>query len=219
MPSRPTLPQTKEQYAYAALRDAILRCEIAPGEKLVIDRLSAEMGLSQIPIRAAIQRLQSEGLVIINPHASAVVAPLEAEKIDEVFALLESLERVAFKFAAQNRTADDLSALEELVRQMDLVIEKTNHKEWLALNSAFHCRIAAITAMPMLIDFTNRALDEWERISHQFFANVTSARLPKAQTEHHQILKALRTRNIEALEKLAGKHNRAANRSYQTLLK
>lgn len=211
--------QTKEQYAYAALRAAILRCELAPGEKLVIDRLSAEMGLSQIPIRAAIQRLQSEGLVIINPHASAIVAPLETEKIDEVFALLESLERVAFKFAAEKRTEEDLSALAEIVCQMDEVIAKPNSADWLTLNSEFHRRIAAITAMPMLIDFTNRALDEWKRISHQFFANVTSARLPKAQNEHHQIIKLLRARNMEALEKLAAKHNRAANRSYQALLK
>ena len=101
-------PQTKEQYVYIALRQAILHCELAPGEKLIIDRLSAEMGISQIPIRAAIQRLQSEGLVIINPHASAMVAPLPPEKIDEVFTLLENLERAAFKFAAQNIIDADL---------------------------------------------------------------------------------------------------------------
>ena len=49
--------QTKEEYAYQVLRQAILQCELAPDEKLIIDRLSVEMGLSQIPIRAAIQRL------------------------------------------------------------------------------------------------------------------------------------------------------------------
>ncbi len=95
--------QTKEEYAYQALRQAILRCELPPDEKLVIDRLSVEMGLSQIPVRAAIQRLQTEGLVVINPHSSATVAPLSPAKIDEVFTLLESLERAAFRSHCRKR--------------------------------------------------------------------------------------------------------------------
>jgi DNA-binding GntR family transcriptional regulator len=212
-------PQTKEQYAYTALRQAIIRCELAPGEKLVIDRLSVEMGLSQIPIRAAIQRLQSEGLVIINPHASATVAPLSPEKVDEIFAVLESLERTAFRAAAQNVTETDLEALADLVRQMDAALATPKPAGWLDINSAFHRRIAAITAMPLLIDFTNRALDEWERISHHYFSNATSARLPVAQAEHRQIIELLRARDADALEGLAATHNREANRSYQALLK
>lgn len=211
--------QTKEQYAYTKLRNSILSCELAPGEKLIIDRLSAEMGLSQIPIRGAMQRLQAEGLVIINPHASAVVAPLPPEKIEEVFCLLESLERAAFRIAAQKWTEADLNPLADLVHQMDIVITEPHPAHWLILNSTFHRSITAITAMPLLIDFTNRALDEWERISHHYFANVTSARLPQAQREHHQIVALLRVRDANALEALATTHNREANRSYQAMLK
>ena len=211
--------QTKEQYAYSSLRDAIIRCELAPGEKLVIDRLSAEMGLSQIPIRAAIQRLQSEGLVVINPHASAMVAPLPPERIEEVFCLLEGLERSAFRVAAQKRTEEDLRSLVELVAQMDVAVTEQKAEEWLTLNSTFHRRVAVITAMPLLTDFTNRALDEWERISHHYFANVTSTRLPKAQREHHRIITLLHNRDADALDELASTHNRAANQSYLALLK
>ena len=211
--------QTKEQYAYTSLRSSILRCELAPNEKIIIDRLSAEMGLSHIPIRAAIQRLQAEGLIIINPHASAIVAPLLPEKIDEVFALLESLERAAFRFAAQKRTDADLDVLTNLVQRMDIAIAEPNSADWLTLNSAFHRKIAVISAMPLLINFTNRALDEWERISHYYFANITSTRLPQAQSEHHQIVALLRARDMDALESLAAVHNREANRSYQSMLK
>lgn len=215
----PPAHQTKEQYAYNSLRNAIIRCELAPGEKLVIDRLSAEMGLSQIPIRAAIQRLQSEGLVVINPHASATVATLPPEKIEEVFSLLESLERAAFRVAAQKCTDEDMDSLTDLVMLMDAAVVEADQKNWLTLNSSFHRRIAAITAMPLLIDFTNRALDEWERISHHYFSNITSSRLPKAQREHHKIITLLRNGDADALEELATVHNRAANRTYQALLK
>jgi DNA-binding GntR family transcriptional regulator len=219
MPLTQTSFQTKEQYAYTKLRSAILSCEYAPGKKLIIDRLSLEMGLSQIPIRVAMQRLQTEGLVIINPHASAVVAPLPPEKIEEVFVLLESLERSAFRIAAQKRTEADLASLAELVQQMDVVIIEQHPSDWLVHNSAFHRGIAAITAMPLLIDFTNRALDEWERISHHYFTNITSTRLPQAQREHHQIVALLRARDANALEALAATHNREANHSYQAMLK
>lgn len=211
--------QTKEQYAYSALRNGILSGQLAPGDKLVIDRLSTEMGLSQIPIRAAIQRLQAEGLVIIHPHASAVVAPLPPEKIDEIFVLLESLERAAFRSACQNRTEADLEELENLVRQMDEVIQEPDPAGWLALNSTFHRLVAAISGMPLLLDFTNRVLDEWQRISHYYFSNVTSVRLRQAQEEHHQIVNLLRSRDVKALEALAVTHNREANRSYQALIK
>ena len=77
--------QTKEELAYINLRNAILSCELPPGEKLVIDRLSEELGISQIPIRAAIQRLQTEGLVLIHPHSSPVVTTLSPDKVNEVF--------------------------------------------------------------------------------------------------------------------------------------
>jgi DNA-binding GntR family transcriptional regulator len=211
--------QTKEQYAYETIRNAILSGQLEPGEKLIIDRLSTEMGLSQIPIRAAIQRLQAEGLVVIHPHASAMVASLPPEKIDEIFCLLESLERTAFRSACQKRTEAALEELAELVRQMDEAIQEPDASAWLALNRAFHRRIAAVAGMPLLVDFTNRVLDEWQRISQYYFSNVTSARLPQAQLEHHQILDLLRLRDADALETLAITHNREANLAYQAMLK
>ncbi len=211
--------QTKEQFAYTTLRNAILSGHLEPGEKLVIDHLSVEMGLSQIPIRAAIQRLQAEGLVIIHPHASAMVAPLPPEKIEEVFALLEGLERAAFRSACQKRTEVALEELAELVCQMDEVIKEPDPAKWLVLNTDFHRRIAAIADMPLLLDFTNRVLDEWQRISHYYFSNVTGPRLQQAQLEHRQIVDLLRVRDADALEELAIAHNREANSSYQALLK
>ncbi len=211
-------PLTKEQYAYNNLRKAIIHCELAPGEKLIIDRISEESGLSQIPIRAAIQRLQTEGLVIINPHSSAIVSPIPKEKINEVFVLLEGLEQIAFSVAAKNRTDADLTDLIDLHHQMDE--KSTNNKpiKWLELNCAFHRKIAAISGMPMLTDFTIRVLDEWERIGHCFFMDITNNRLPIAQAEHRQIIEFLKTRDTKSLQNIAITHNRAASLSYQALL-
>lgn len=218
MDPTPTTPQTKEQYAYSALRQAIIRCELVPGEKLVIDRLSEEMGVSQIPIRSAIQRLQTEGFVHINPHASATVAPLPPEKIVEIFALLESLERTAFRVVAQKASAEQVNSLDALVHQMDAALVEEDPNRWLQLNTDFHRNIAEMAGMPLLQDFTSRVLDEWERASHFYFRYVTSGRLPRAQSEHHQIIALLRAVDLEALDALAVTHNREALRAYQAIL-
>ena len=219
MIQKPSPFQTKEEYAYQALRQAILRCELVPNEKLIIDHLSTEMGLSQIPVRAAIQRLQTEGLVIINPHSSAIVAPLSPAKIDEVFVLLESLERTAFRVLIEKHSLADLTPLELLIGQMDTAISQNDSAAWLTANIAFHRKIAELTSMHLLVDFTSRVLDEWERISHFYFEHIPSPRLPQAQEEHRQIISLLRAGDAERLDVLTIAHNRAANQAYQSMLK
>lgn len=210
--------QTKEEYAYQSLRQAILHCDLAPGEKLVIDRLSAEMGLSQIPIRAAIQRLQAEGLVNITPHSSATVAPLSPGKINEIFTLLESLEYAAFLAIAGKVAQKDVGLLEQLIEQMDMALSNNDSSTWLTSNITFHRKIAELAHMPLLVDFTNRVFNEWERITHFYFENVTSTRLPQAQQEHRQILSLLISGDTDGLKELAVTHNRAANQAYQAML-
>jgi len=75
--------QTKEDYVHDILRESILNCDYEPGEKLVIDRLSEELEISTIPIRASIQRLGMEGLVIVKPHSPAQVSPITINMIQE----------------------------------------------------------------------------------------------------------------------------------------
>jgi len=68
--------RTKQEYVYQALRGAILRGELAPGQRLVIDQIGRRLQVSAIPIREALQLLQSEGLVLSAPHVGSTVAPI-----------------------------------------------------------------------------------------------------------------------------------------------
>ena len=83
--SSPRLYRTKEEYVYDTLRAAIMRCELKPGKKLVMDNLSVELDVSPIPIRGALQRLQAEGLVEIIPHTGAVVSAISPDTVNEIF--------------------------------------------------------------------------------------------------------------------------------------
>ena len=65
---------TKQQFVYSTLRESILRCELAPGTRLVIDDLAKQFRVSIIPVREALRLLQSEGLVLSTAHVGATVA-------------------------------------------------------------------------------------------------------------------------------------------------
>ncbi|HBY08974.1 MAG TPA: hypothetical protein DEH22_14795 [Chloroflexi bacterium] len=210
--------QTKEEYVYDVLRSSILNCDLKPGEKLVMDRLSEELGTSPIPLRSALQRLQSEGLVEITPHSGAAVSSISISEITEIFALLETLERTAYRVAAQRATDDELQRIDELVTRMDGAAQIQNTRLWSELNTAFHLRIAEITGMKLLIEYTRRTLDQWIRLSRCYFAQIGSLRMEQAQAEHRQILAWLQQQNLESLEQMAIQHNRLALQAYQELI-
>ena len=86
---------TKNAFVYQTLRTAIIRCELQPGERLVIDDLARRYEVSIIPVREALRLLESEGLVVSIPHVGATVAPISRDSVREVFTLLEGLELVA----------------------------------------------------------------------------------------------------------------------------
>src|SRR5687768_1583877 len=106
--SRPAVHLTKQQYAYRTLRDGILKGDLAPGTRLVIDDLARRFEISIIPVREALRLLQSEGLVVSVAHVGATVAPISRESVTEVFTVLEGLEVVATRSAAERATPQDL---------------------------------------------------------------------------------------------------------------
>src|ERR1044071_395065 len=110
-----TQHRTKGEFVYRTLRDAIVKCELRPGERLVIDDLARRLEVSSIPVREALQLLQSEGLALMVPHVGATVAPLGRDSLAEVFAVMEGLESVAARAAAQRAGEEDLQGLAELV--------------------------------------------------------------------------------------------------------
>lgn len=210
--------KTKEDQVYEILREAILDCDLEPGEKLVIDQLSQEMNISTIPIRAAIQRLGVEGLVEIKPHSPAKVAEISLEMVKETFTLLAALEQVAFEVVAEQAAPEKIQFLESMVEEMSEAIAKDNLKVWAQLNISFHWHIAEFTEMPLLIEYTHRTFDQWRRLSNYYFKSVTSVRIHKAQEEHVKILKHIKDQEIDALIALAKQHNVAAFESYQSLI-
>jgi DNA-binding GntR family transcriptional regulator len=206
--------RTKQELAYATLRQAIMKCELQPGERLVIDDLARRLSVSAIPVREALQLLQSEGLVVVVPHAGATVAPISPESILEVFTVLEGLESVASRAAVRRAREEDLLGLDRLVRAMDDALAAERYDDWADLNTRLHLTFSRLAGMPMLLEMTERVLDRWDRVRRYFFSGVLVHRLEHAQTEHHELVDAMRARDADRLEALIRQHNRGALASY-----
>ena len=187
-----------------------MRCEFAPGDRLVIDDLARRFQVSIIPVREALRLLQSEGLVVSVPHVGTTVAPISQASVHEVFAILEGLEVVATRAAADRAGTADVEAISALVEAMDRAIAFDRPAEWADLNTEFHLTIGRIAGMPMLEDMLRRALDNWDRLRRHYFRGVLSRRIPQAQAEHHEILAQIRDRDLVALEQTIRAHNQSA---------
>jgi DNA-binding GntR family transcriptional regulator len=211
--------RTKRELVYHTLRDAIMRCELAPGRRLLIDDLARQLEVSAIPVREALQLLQSEGLVDNVPHVGATVSPISRQSIDEVFAVMEGLEVVAARAAAQRMTPDDALELEQIAAGMDRAQAAGRHAEWADLNSRFHLAISRLSAMPMLHEMTERVLARWDRVRRFYFNGVLVHRVEQAQREHRDLLAAMRARDFAALERTVKEHNRGALQAYAEFIK
>jgi DNA-binding GntR family transcriptional regulator len=209
---------TKQQFAYDTLRASILKGHLAPGTRLVIDDLARRFAISIIPVREALRLLQSEGLVVSVAHVGATVAPISRESVAEVFTLLEGLEVVAARRAAERADLAALDDLATLVAAMDAALDAERPQRWAELNTRFHLRISALTAMPLLQEMTQRAFDHWDRVRRYYFNGVLVRRAPHAQAQHHLMLDHLRSRDVPALEAVVREHNQAALAAYTAYL-
>ena len=210
--SRPT---TKEEYAYNLLREEILSCERQPGQKLVMDRLSEELGTSPIPIRAALQRLQAEGLVLITPHTGATVSPIAPDTIAEIFTLAAALESIVMRVLVVKINPTDLNRLRAIVTALDDALATGDGHACLTLDYDFHITLARLSGMALLTTFATRTQESWLRLSRCHFSQAGPQRMAQAQAEHHQLLTLLAQRDGPALEALIVQHNRLSLQAYQ----
>ena len=210
--------RTKQEFVYRTLRDEIMSCALEPGQRLVIDDLARRLEVSAIPVREALQLLQSEGLVQNIPHVGATVSPISRESIDEVFTVMEGLEIVATRGASRLMTPQDAEEVGQIVAAMDEAVASNRHEEWADLNTRFHLSISRLSAMPMLHEMTERVLARWDRVRRYYFNGVLVHRIEQAQGEHRALYAAMKERSSEVMEDTVKKHNRGALVAYTDYL-
>jgi DNA-binding GntR family transcriptional regulator len=209
---------SKKDLVKQALREAILNGELAPGTRLIIDDLADQLGVSPIPVREALQQLQADGYVEIQPFLGTRVTPIEAESVIEVFSLLETIEVVSSRYACLHMTENERVTLRDSVTKMDELVRTRDAEAWSQENRRFHQIICDRAGTRLLASVMTKVLDHWDRLHRVFLKEVFADRLPDAQEEHRQILEAIEAGDADKVEGVIRKHNRNALGAYQKFL-
>lgn len=129
---------TLHERVVSRLREAILKGEFEPGERLIQEELADVMGVSRMPIREALRQLEKEGLVTLEPHKGAIVTPVTLKDIDEIYYLRALMEAIAVERSLPNLTQEDKQFLKQLTADMEQAILVGNVEEFVKKNAEFH---------------------------------------------------------------------------------
>src|SRR5579884_1334648 len=191
---------TKAELVYQHLRDMIVSGALLPGERLYLDEIAQRLGVSTNPVREALRRLESEGLIANRPHAGATVAALDVEKIEVHFLIRGALEGLAVRLAASRMTEETLERLEEWDGRLARLAASGEHATWNEENIAFHRFLFGCSRAPDLVALIDLQRDRSPRYRH--FPEVLAERARESDGERRALLAALRARDGAEAERL-----------------
>jgi len=192
---------------YRQLREDILRLNIDPGELLDETRISKEFKLSRSPIREAMVRLASEGLIKTLPNKSTIVAPLNIEEFSSYIDALDLVQRITTRLAARLRSPEQLAAIKARQEDFSRAVADHDPLAMIEYNHDFHVAISDASQNRYLSEFNSRLLDEGRRYLRLYFRSFNDTLPPELNDEHHQIIAAIEARDEERAEMLAHEHS------------
>jgi DNA-binding GntR family transcriptional regulator len=190
-----------------ALRDRIVKGELAPGSKLNEVELCASMGISRTPLREAIKILEAESLIEIRPHRGAAVAEISLRTIEQIFQLLAPLERLGVELAMARMEDDEFRVIRAMHDTMIACYEADDREGCFLNDVAFHNRIVGLSGNEVLqqthVSLTNRS--QRGRFLAPRFAQD---KLDQAMAAHNELIVAVMDRDIETSGRIMYDHVR-----------
>lgn len=221
---------SQTERALLGLRDAVLRGQFAPGERLSEVEVAERLGVSRTPIRAAIQRLAEEGLLEPVQPSGYVVRVFSEQDIADAIEVRGTVEALAARMAAERGVSRTmLQRMRDCVAQMDVVVhgdlpDVERLEQYAVFNERLHDLMLEASGSAMV----RRAL---LRVSSLPFASpntfvIAQAQLPGsqlimklAQMQHHDIVDAIEARAGARVEALVKEHSRIAQKNLELALR
>lgn len=197
--------KTKQDYVYEQLNEAILSGRFKPGEHLVLEDLAEEFGTSRTPLREAIRRLQTEGLIDFAPHRGAVVADLSVEELIELYHIRAVLDGLAARLATGNLSDAELTELQSIYDDTQRELDPSKPVRFEEFNRKFHEIIYQSANAPSLYEMIINLYTKTAR--HRHLSLHSAGRIQDVLVEHHRILQALVDRDAEMAERYAREHH------------
>ena len=206
--------RSKSDLVYEEIRRAIMERILLPGDRIDLEEVSKELNVSRMPVREAINRLQTEGLVDVIPHKEVTVASVTPDQIRESLIIRSLLEGFAIRQVARKITDEHIKNLRILCQEMDMLIKSGGKEQDLeAKNRSFHKLILDISGYPLIQSISTNLFDLIERFSSHFMSSPKRA--SESIMEHRKIVMALEEHDPAESERLVRAH---IERSIQVLL-
>lgn len=190
---------------FNTLRQAILRGEFKPGERLMEIQLANKLGVSRTPIREAIRKLELEGLVIMIPRKGAEVADITEKSLRDVLEVRKALEELAVQLACEKITQEELEELEKAGENFKKVLNRSKDiTEVAEADVRFHDVIYMATDNQKLILLLNNLREQMYRYRVEYLKREEAH--PQLIAEHAEIIEYISKGEKKAATDVMCKH-------------
>lgn len=179
---------------FNTLRQAILKGELEPGERLMEIQLADRLGVSRTPIREAIRKLELEGLVLMIPRKGAEVAKISEKSLRDVLEVRRSLEELAIELAIQRMTEEDMQALAEAQEAFRKAVEDGDAMTIAETDEHYHDIIYNGTGNSRLVQMLNNLREQMYRYRLEYIKDSDKRQI--LVVEHDLILKAIQGHHV-----------------------
>lgn len=197
---------TKSDLAYTRVRALILTGRLQPGAVLPQASLAREIGMSTTPLREALRRLRQEGLVTLDAHRDARVAPLDATEARELVELRQSLDPLAASLAASRRTEEELAEIGAVLAGLESLPSHPSFEQ-LDHHRRFHAAIYRAAHNALLAEALDGLWDRSDRYRvHALEVERDEGDRARSAEEHRLLLAAVRDGDGEAAADVMRRH-------------
>ena len=183
------------------IHERIIAGKYPPGEWLRQEEISIQLGVSQTPVREALDLLVSSGLAERIPYRGVRVLQLTTDEIIDSYAMRLLLESSAAAAASQNRSTEQLAALQRIIEKTEALMTLNEMSAQMQLNREFHLAIVAAggnTLMTKLYEVVSHQFPDWMLYEYMFrHPELLQPSLTKEFQEHKAILDAISAKNPE----------------------
>ncbi|MDX2495723.1 MAG: GntR family transcriptional regulator [Desulfuromusa sp.] len=195
--------QTLREKILETIREAILKGDLKPGEKVAEPELAERFGISRTPIREAFRQLESEGFLTVIPRKGAVVAALSERDVQEYYAVKSILEGYAAELAAQNLTEKELAKLESINDRLKQLAKDGDVKMFYKIHHEFHDTFLKAADNSKLYDLIKQLGMKFSRL--RMASLSVDGRMAISVAEHEKLLDAFHRHDGKAAEALVKK--------------
>ena len=183
---------------YDELIEAIIRRDIGPGDSLVQEKLAIEMQISRTPVREALMRLESEGVLEVSNRGSFRLYQMNDEEVKELYQSRAAVEGQCARILAVNHTQEDIDTLCRVVEKEENIPDKTA-RSYFEANRNIHMAFVKHANNRFLMDMFNMI---WGKaLVFPLFATIENVKLEKSLGDHMQLIEVIANGDkTEALE-------------------